>query len=109
MYTIDELMGHRRYRMKNISKSILCILLSLVMLAGNVLPVYAATKKVAPPTPYGVIVLGDSRTEYMAKLANTIQPNEFFVYGYGMGYDWMVLVGIPQVNTIIASHPEYTR
>lgn len=95
--------------MKRQLRKVLCFILVMAFMCGTLQPylVHAAPK--ANPTPYGVIVLGDSRTEYLAKLATNKLPNEFFVYGYGMGYDWMVIVGIPQVNAIMAAHPEYTR
>lgn len=68
--------------------------------------VQAAALPQAPD--YGVIIIGDSRTEYANYFAATL-PNEFYVYGYGMGYDWMNIVGIPQANAVIAAHPEYSR
>lgn len=86
----------------------LVLVLCTVLTVMNPVVANAAVSKVSKASNYGVIVLGDSRTEYLNYFA-TKMPNEFFVYGYGMGYDWMVLVGIPQVNQIMASHPEYSR
>ena len=90
--------------MKFKRKFALILATAFVLLAVRPVDTFAATNN----TSYGVVVLGDSRTEYLNYYATKL-PNEFFVYGYGMGYDWMMIIGIPQVQQIIAAHPEYTR
>lgn len=90
---------------KTFARLLLCG--AMVMLSVMINPIRVQAALPAAPD-YGVIVIGDSRTEYANYYAVKL-PNEFYVYGYGMGYDWMNLVGIPQANAIIASHPEYTR
>lgn len=89
---------------KLVGMSLLCMFFTFLSVIS--LSVRAEAAALAPPPVYGVIVIGDSRTEYADYYAVKM-PNEFYVYGYGMGYDWMNLVGIPQAEAVIAAHPEY--
>lgn len=98
-------MGKRR-AVKTILASILSVVLTFLFLIQA--PLLTEAAAVMPALDYGVIVIGDSRTEYASYYASKL-PNEFFVYGYGMGYDWMNLAGIPQAEAVIAAHPEYAR
>lgn len=77
-------------------------LVLLVMLLLAPLPVQGAE----PETGY--IFLGDSRTVGMDNAVGLSDMDDTFVVAEcGMGCDWMVKTGFPEIEEIMEGHPEY--
>lgn len=79
-------------------------LMILSLMAGLLMPM---TIHAAEPNT-GYIFLGDSRTVGMDSAVSLSDMDDVFVVAEcGMGYDWMMKTGLPEVQDIMEDHPEY--
>ena len=79
-------------------------LMILSLVAGLLTPMTAYAAE--PNTGY--TFLGDSRTVGMDSAVSLSDMDDVFVVAEcGMGYDWMIETGLPEVQDIMKDHPEY--